>query len=173
MGGLFDSDSIKTVGISIGGREPGDVTVDYVPEAAGDRTAQGYIDAWERTFRRETEERNSCAAGLMVSSRPVLRDIKRASECVPGMTDRLILHSGPPAGYGGLGEGLRKAAAAAAVHEGWARSAQEASRMLEKGGIRLDSAEDHSASAAGCKKKSSGSNDSSKRTDFFHFCFLL
>lgn len=150
MSELFEPQNIRTAGISLGGRASGDITVDYVPEAMGDRTAQGYIDAWERTFRRETEESNRSAADLMAVSRPVLRDIRRASECIPGMTDRLILHSGPPAGYSELGERIRKTAAAAAVYERWAGDRKEAERMLEEGLIRLDSADNHSASAVKC-----------------------
>lgn len=147
---LFSSNEVKTVGISLGGRVQGDVTVDYVPEAGGDRTAQGFIDAWENTFKDETERINSDTADMMTASRPVLIDIKTAADCVPGLSDRLILHSGPPAEYCRLGEGHRRAVAAAAVFEGWASGPEEAESLLEKGDIRIDSADHHNASATGC-----------------------
>ena len=150
MSELFSTDNVRTVGISVGGRAGGDVAVDYVPEAGGNITAQRFIDAWENTFKEETEDMNRKAAGIMAISRPVLTDIKRASECVPGMRDGLILHSGPPASYRELGDGLQKAIAAAVVYEGWARDPGAAEELLETEKIRTDSADEHSASAARC-----------------------
>jgi len=149
MKGLF-TDDVRTMAVSVGGHASGDVTVDYVPEAGGDAAAQGFLDVWKSVMKDETERRNAAVSEKMAASRPVLTDIKRASDCVPGMTDRLILHSGPPCGYGDLGGGIRRAAAGAAIYEGWAADEKEAAAMLERGDIKLDSADCHNASAAGC-----------------------
>ena len=101
-------------------------------------------------MRRDTEKRNKAAAGRMTSSRPVLTDIKTASECIPGMKERMLLHSGPPGQYAEFGDGLRDALVAAVLYEGWAKSEGEARRILENREIELDSADCHNASAVRC-----------------------
>ncbi len=146
---LFSSE-IRTVGISAGGHLSGDVTVSYVAEAEGDPTVQAYLDIWNSSMRKETESRNRAAALVMMSSRPVLADIRTASGCVPGMKEHMLLHSGPPGQYVNFGETLKKALTAAVLYEGWTRSETEAHRMLENGEIELDSADCHNSSAVRC-----------------------
>lgn len=147
MSRLFSSE-IHTASVSIGGRGSGDINIDYVPQAWDEHAVQGYLDIWKEKMRAVTEAANRRVAALMVSSRPVLTDIKTASDCIPGMGVRKILVPGPPCEYSALGAAVRRSAAAAAVYEGWARDAAEAERMLAAGEIAVDSADCHSASAA-------------------------
>ena len=146
---LFTSD-IRTVGISAGGELSGDVTVSYVTEAGGDPASQAYLDLWHDSMRRQTESANRAASVRMCSSRPVLTEIKTASACVPGLKERMLLHSGPPGSYEGFADRQKNALCTAVLYEGWARNAQEAAGMLERGEIELDSADCHSASAVRC-----------------------
>lgn len=141
---------IRTVGISAGGNIAGDVTVNYVTEAGGDPAAQAYLDLWNDSMRTVTEAANRKASGRMSSSRPMLTDIRTASSCVPGMKERMLLHSGPPCSWSGFTERQKRALTAAVLYEGWARSAEDAVRMLENGEIETDSADCHNASAVRC-----------------------
>jgi Protein of unknown function (DUF1116) len=62
---------------------------------------------------------------------------------VPGLRDGLLLHSGPPIGWGRACDPQRRALVAAAVFEGWAGDREGAARMLEAGEIELSPGNDH------------------------------
>ena len=62
---------------------------------------------------------NREAVGRMLNGDPVLVDVRRAEDVVPGMRDRLVLHAGPPVEWARMCGPMRGAAAGAAVLEGW------------------------------------------------------
>lgn len=47
-------------------------------------------------IKQKIEEANQLAFKRLVEADPVLVDIAPAKEVIPGMKDKLILHSGPP-----------------------------------------------------------------------------
>ncbi len=69
---------------------------------------------------------------------PVLVDVAPASEVVPGMRDRLILHSGPPITWERMCGAQRGAAIGMCLFEGWAQDAAAAERMLRAGEVALE-----------------------------------
>lgn len=127
------------------------VRVHYVPEGQGAPGAAALMDWFDKKIRFRALEACENTAARIGRCRPVLRDIAPASRCVPGMRDGLILHAGPPvSSFDELGEGLQKAVLGAAVHEGLAFDADEATEKLRNGTIKLECTEDHRCAAAGC-----------------------
>src|SRR3972149_2679763 len=51
-------------------------------------------------IRRRIEAANEEAAARIIAGEPVLMDIAPAGEVIPGLTDRMILHAGPPLEWG-------------------------------------------------------------------------
>jgi hypothetical protein len=86
---------------------------------------------------------NAVAVSRMFDSEPVLVDVARAGDVVPGMGERTILTSGPrtaPAQYRG---GQRRAVAFGAVYEGLTGSVEEAFEALDAGELEVEPCQDH------------------------------
>jgi hypothetical protein len=87
---------------------------------------------------------NDEALRRIVSADPVLVDVAPASEVIPGMRDRLILHSGPPVDWSRMCGAQRGAAIGMCLFEGWAKDPAQAEQMLEAGEIALEPNHHHS-----------------------------
>ncbi|MBR5502680.1 MAG: hypothetical protein IKV55_06570, partial [Oscillospiraceae bacterium] len=70
--------------------------VGFLPEAMGNEEVASMLAAWNARFGGVADDANAAAVKLLCSTRPMLTDIRRAAECVPGMQQNLILHSGAP-----------------------------------------------------------------------------
>ena len=66
-----------------------------------------------------------------------------AKECIPDFTDGLILHSGPEIPWEDMCETQRQGGINGALYEGYAKTEEEARRMLEKGEIRFHAGNDY------------------------------
>jgi hypothetical protein len=88
---------------------------------------------------------NEEAFRRIVAADPVLVDVAPASEVIPGMRDRLILHSGPPVDWSRMCGAQRGAAIGMCLFEGWAKDPQEAEGMLRSGEIALEPNHHHGA----------------------------
>lgn len=88
---------------------------------------------------------NTEAVARITSADPVLVDIAPAAEVIPGLTDRMILHAGPPITWERMCGAQRGAAIGMAVFEGWARDAGEAQALLRSGEIALEPNHHHQA----------------------------
>ena len=76
---------------------------------------------------------------------PVLLDVCQAGDVVPGLEDRMILHSGPPVDWEHMSGAQKGACIAMTLFEEWASSREEAERLLSSGDVRTDSNHHHSA----------------------------
>jgi hypothetical protein len=76
---------------------------------------------------------------------PVLVDIAPAGEVIPGMRDRMIMHSGPPVAWKDMCGAQRGALIATVLFEGWAATVDEANRLLDAGRIDLEPNHHHQA----------------------------
>ncbi|HYL25630.1 MAG TPA: DUF1116 domain-containing protein [Burkholderiales bacterium] len=81
---------------------------------------------------------NGEALRRIVAADPVLVDVAPAAEVVPGMRDRLILHSGPPITWQRMCGAQRGAAIGMCLFEGWAKDGAQAERMLAGGEVALE-----------------------------------
>ena len=90
---------------------------------------------------------NEEAFERLAKSDPVLLDVRRADEAVPGLGDRMVLHAGPPIEWPRMCGPMRGAVQGAIVLEGWASDLVSAERLADSGAIRF--APNHQFGAVG------------------------
>jgi hypothetical protein len=95
-------------------------------------------------LKERIDAANAEAFRRITAADPVLVDVAPAAEVIPGMRDRLILHSGPPIGWERMCGAQRGAAIGMCLFEGWAKDPAEAERMLKAGEIALEPNHHHS-----------------------------
>jgi hypothetical protein len=88
---------------------------------------------------------NRTAVERMTSARPMLTGIAQARDVIPGLTDDLLLHAGPPIEWQRASGPLRGAVIGALLFEGRARDEAEAVALVERGEIRLEPCHHHAA----------------------------
>ncbi|HEV8534835.1 MAG TPA: DUF1116 domain-containing protein [Candidatus Limnocylindria bacterium] len=89
-------------------------------------------------IKQRIEAANAEAVGRMISAEPVLVDIAPAGDVVPGLEDRMILHSGPPIAWERMSGAQRGSCIGIVRYEGWASSPSDAEALLASGRIRLE-----------------------------------
>jgi hypothetical protein len=87
-------------------------------------------------IKQKIEAANAEAVKRIHEAAPVLVDVAPAGEVIPGLKDRMILHSGPPVDWEKMCGAQRGAVIGVALFEGWAKSAEEAEKLLQSGGWR-------------------------------------
>lgn len=88
---------------------------------------------------------NHEALARIVRAQPVLVDIRRALDVVPGMTPTTILHAGPPIPFAQMCGPMRGAVIGALMYEGLAPTPEAAERLAASGKIAFDPCHDHRA----------------------------
>lgn len=86
-------------------------------------------------IKKRIEEANTEAFRRIVAADPVLVDIAPAGEVIPGLKDKMILHSGPPTDWQHMSGAQKGACIGMMLFEGWAKSKEEAIELLEGGAI--------------------------------------
>jgi hypothetical protein len=81
----------------------------------------------------------------MMEARPILTGVAIARDVIPGMTDNLFLHAGPPLEWRRMSGPLRGALIGAMLFEGLASDETEATAMVERGEVEFDSCHHHGA----------------------------
>jgi len=89
-------------------------------------------------IKQKIEKANEEAARRLIQGEPMLVDIAPAGEVIPEMQGRMITHSGPPIEWPRMCGAQKGAIIGQVLHEGWAKTVDEAKAMLEKGAIRLE-----------------------------------
>jgi len=89
-------------------------------------------------IKQRIENANAEAVKRINAADPVLVDIAPAGEMIPGLKDRMILHSGPPIDWPRMCGAQKGAMIGAVLFEGWAKNPEEATRLLESGEITFD-----------------------------------
>ncbi len=79
------------------------------------------------------EQANQEALRRILAGEPVLIDVVPASEAIPTLGDRMILHAGPPIDWPGMCGPMRGAVTGIAVFEGWAKDLDEAASKAAAG----------------------------------------
>jgi hypothetical protein len=96
-------------------------------------------------IKKRIEAANEEVVNRLNAGDPVLVDIAPAGEVIPGFKDRMITHSGPPIDWPRMCGAQRGAMIGAIIFEGWAKNVEEASRLLEGGGVRFEPNHHHQA----------------------------
>lgn len=96
-------------------------------------------------IKQKIEMANAETVRRMNEADPVLVDIAPAGEVIPGLKDRMVLHSGPPVDWQRMSGAQRGSMLGTAIYEGWAKDAVEAEKLLESGSIRFEPNHSHQA----------------------------
>jgi hypothetical protein len=96
-------------------------------------------------IRQRIDSANTEAANRIMAADPVLVDIQPAGVVVPGLEDRMVLHSGPPVDWAHMSGAQRGAVIAIVMFEGWANNPDEATELLAQGAIKLSPNHHHQA----------------------------
>lgn len=88
---------------------------------------------------------NKQAVDRMMECSPVLVGIATARDVVPEMSERRLLHAGPPIEWSEMSGPMRGAVIGATLFEGWARNEAEATAMASRGEISFDPCHHHRA----------------------------
>jgi hypothetical protein len=88
---------------------------------------------------------NRTALDRLLGASPFLVDVQPAGDAIPGLTGRMLLHSGPPIAWEGMCGPMRGAIIGASLFEGWATTPEEAERLAEGGEIAFDACHHHGA----------------------------
>src|SRR5512133_3036388 len=89
-------------------------------------------------IKQKIELANQLAFKKLTDADPVLVDIAPAIEVIPGMEDKMVLHSGPPIAWEKMCGAQRGAVIGEVIFEGWAKSIVEAVKLLDNGNIKLE-----------------------------------
>lgn len=93
----------------------------------------------------DIEKANQEAVARMMDAHPILVGLGKAKDVIPGMTDSLLLHAGPPITWDRASGPLRGAITGALILEGKAGSEAEAQSLVESGAIQLEPCHHHRA----------------------------
>lgn len=89
-------------------------------------------------IKQKIEKANEKAVRRMTTAEPVLVDIAPAGEVIPGMQGKMITHAGPPIEWNRMCGAQQGAIIGMTIYEGWAKTPEEARKLLDKGEIRLE-----------------------------------
>ena len=117
--------------------------VDWRPPAGGDPQL---VEVLERLWGRHgelVESANRDAIARIERTRPYAVTVVPASEAIPALAGRTLLHAGPPIGWERVCDPQRRALVAACLFEGWADDRARADELLRSGEVALASGNEH------------------------------
>lgn len=92
---------------------------------------------------------NEKAAHCIIDSDPVWVDVVPAGEIIEGLEDYTIIHSGPPIDYDDMVMLHQRGLVSGCLFEGWAKTQEEAVKLIKSGKIKTISALDTNTVGAG------------------------
>ncbi len=117
--------------------------VDWRIPADGDHAAVVALQQLYGPRSEAIDAANAEVARRLDEGVPKLVNVAAASEVLPGLTDRMLLHCGPPIEWEDVCDPLRRSMRAATVAEGWAEDVDQADRLLAERDIILSPAGEH------------------------------
>lgn len=96
-------------------------------------------------IKEKIEDANKKAIDKILTSRPVLVDVKPAIEVVPGMKKNMIMHAGPPIDWQNMCGPMKGAVIGTLLFEGLAKTKDEAVKISENGEIEFSPNHEHHA----------------------------
>jgi hypothetical protein len=96
-------------------------------------------------LKSRIEAANAEAVKRLNEAQPVLVDVAPAREVIPGMGERMVLHSGPPVTWERMSGAQRGSVMGIVIFEGWAKTPEEARGILERGEVTLEPNHHHDA----------------------------
>lgn len=93
------------------------------------------------------EASNRQVVEIFQSAEPLLVDVQIARDVIPGLSDDMLLHAGPPISWEKMCGPMRGAALGTLVYEGRAPDLASAEKLIERGEVRFEPNHDHAAVA--------------------------
>jgi Protein of unknown function (DUF1116) len=122
--------------------------VDWRIPAGGDAELVRALTRLYGPAAAAVDEANRETIRRLDEAAPALVGVESAGHVVPGMTERTVLHPGPPLEWSRFCDPLRRSVHATIVAEGWADDPASAARLVDGGEVTLAPANDHSAALA-------------------------
>jgi len=123
--------------------------LDWRPPAGGDRDLGLLLarldDDPDDPIGARIAAANTQALARILGARPMLVDVRRADQALPGLGPRTILHAGPPIEWARMCGPVRGAVVGAVLYEGWADTPAAASALADRGAIRFAPCHHHGA----------------------------
>lgn len=119
------------------------VQVDWKPPAGGNIELINAID--KLSNNPLVLEANKEAVNRIKQSHPILIDVDKAINVIPGMTENTILHSGPPIKWENMSGPMQGAIIGALIYEGKASNEEEARALASSGQIEFAPCHEHNA----------------------------
>lgn len=122
------------------------VHVDWRPPAGGNPELLFALD--KVIDSEKVEAANNQTLEIIMDARPMLIDVARAIDVIPGMTLKTILHAGPPIKFDRMPGPMKGAVIGAILYEGLASTPDEAVDLANSGEITFAPAHDYNAVGA-------------------------
>ena len=120
--------------------------VDFEPPSGGDPRRMTLLsEVLSGAKAPEIDAANARALARLLASRPHLVGIGIARDVIPGMTEDLFLHAGPPVTWERMCGPMRGAVIGGLLHEGRAKNVDEATTLAADGAVRFDPCHHHDA----------------------------
>lgn len=100
------------------------------------------------TIEQQVNAVNEQVMEVLTRARPVWTDVRPALEVIPGMTKTTVLVPGPPLPVEKLTTPIRTAVCGALIHEGLARTKEEAWELVLSGKASVEPAQNHNCGNA-------------------------
>ncbi|MEQ8222075.1 MAG: DUF1116 domain-containing protein [Candidatus Eremiobacterota bacterium] len=115
--------------------------IDWTPPAKGNKKL---ISALLK-LKKLSEKANKEGVERIINAQPVLFDVRKAIDVIPGMHKKMLLHAGPPVTWERMCGPVKGACMGALIYEGLAQTPEEAEKILERGEIEFSPCHHHSA----------------------------
>lgn len=119
------------------------VDVDWRIPAGGDEALIGALERLRGPLGEPVDDANSEVFRRLDLGTPLVTGLDAARDAVPGMTDRTVLHCGPPLDWADFSRPLRNSVRATLLAEGWATTHEQADDLVDRGEVDLGSANEH------------------------------
>jgi hypothetical protein len=121
--------------------------MDWSPPAGGDPRLASLLSRLSSSKTAGIDKANAEALRRMLAADPVLVDVIPASEAIPSLREKMILHAGPPIDWERMCGPMRGAVTGIAKFEGWATDLENAAAMAA--GNAFDFRPNHEFDAVG------------------------
>lgn len=121
------------------------IQVSWNPPGRGNMRSFEALTRIERQESLQRDAANAEAVGRVLDSLPMLWQIGRAGDVVPGMRKNLVLHAGPPITWDCMCGPMRGAVIGALLYEKLADTPEEAEKLAASGKIDFEPCHGHQA----------------------------
>lgn len=114
------------------------VQYDWMPPAGGNVELIKVLNFLRNYEGFDIDEANRSVIAKVVASQPVIKDVVPVKTVVKELNEgKVILHAGPPIQYENMPDPVQGSCVGAALFEGWAKTEEEARKILESGEVKF------------------------------------